>query len=72
MRLDLLGVNSSGKMQLWKNSGDASALYTMYVSDCRNLFPPSVPPGYVEVVVSFDMLTGSAERILRYRIACAH
>lgn len=29
MRLDLLGVDSNGKMQLWKNSGNADSLYTV-------------------------------------------
>ncbi|KAG8719560.1 hypothetical protein FRC09_010950 [Ceratobasidium sp. 395] len=29
MRLDLLGVDSNGKMQLWKNTGNADELYTV-------------------------------------------
>ncbi|KAG9121544.1 hypothetical protein FRC07_002449 [Ceratobasidium sp. 392] len=29
MRLDLLGVDSSGKMKLWKNTGNAEELYTV-------------------------------------------
>ncbi|QRV86819.1 T-cell immunomodulatory protein [Ceratobasidium sp. AG-Ba] len=29
MRLDLLGADTSGKMQLWKNTGNADSLYTV-------------------------------------------